>query len=418
MQVEVAYGAGHISVDVPGDARVIRPVDRPGVLDPARLITAGLRRPLVGRALPELVSPGTRVVVVFPDITRPMPNPVVLPPLLAELERLGAGPGQVTLLCSTGTHRPATPAELADLVSPDIAGTYRIHQHDATDGDHIQVGVVEGTPVRLDRRYVQADVRIVTGFVEPHFFAGFSGGPKAVCPGVAALETILAAHSPARILDPRATWTELDANPVHRFVTQATALCPPDLSLDVAINGAREVTAAFIGALPGAHRQACEFVRATAVHGLPARCDVVVSSNAGLPLDRNLYQAVKGMAAAERVVRPGGDIVMVASCVDGVPADGAFARILAAAPTAATLTDPRVAASLDTWQAQVLGRILATATVHLFSDGLRPDQIRAAHLRPVADPSVTVAELLAGRGGRGTVCVLPDGPLTVATADH
>ncbi|WP_007516216.1 MULTISPECIES: nickel-dependent lactate racemase [Pseudofrankia] len=374
-----------------------------------------LRRPLVGRPLPDLVAPGTTVVIVFPDITRPMPNRVVLPPLLAELERLGAGPHEVTLLCSTGTHRPATAEELAALVGPDILARYAVHQHVATDGDHVEVGTVDGTPVLLDRRYVAADVRIVTGFVEPHFFAGFSGGPKAVCPGVAALETILAAHSPARILHPRSTWTELDANPVHRFIARAAALLPPDLSVDVAINSAREVTAAFVGTLPGAHREACAFVRRTAVHTLPAACDIVISSNAGLPLDRNLYQTVKGMAAAERVVRPGGDIVILASCVDGYPDEGAFARIIRSATSAAALTDPDVAASQDTWQTQVFGRVLSTATVHLYTEGLSADQVRAAHLRPVEDPSATVAELLGRRGTDATVCLLPEGPLTVAT---
>jgi nickel-dependent lactate racemase len=415
-RVELAYGAGTIAVDVPDDAQVLRPTDLPGLADPAAEITAALRRPRVGRGLAELVRPARPVVVVFPDITRPMPNTVVLPPLLAELERLGAGPDEVTLLCSTGTHRPATAEEMVALVGADIVARYRIHQHAATDGDHVQVGTVDGVPVLLDRRYVEADTRIVTGFVEPHFFAGFSGGPKAVCPGVAALETILAAHSPARILDPRATWTELDANPVHRFVAAAAALAPPDLSVDVAINGGRAVTAVFAGSLPGAHRLACAHVGRHAVRTLPAACDVVVSSNAGLPLDRNLYQAVKGMAAAERVVRPGGDILMVSSCVDGLPDGGAFARLLAAAPSAAALADPSAAPALDGWQTQVLGRVLARATVHLYSDGLRPEQTRAAHLRPVADPSATIAALVAGRGRPATVCVLPDGPLTVASA--
>ena len=156
-----------------------------------------------------------------------MPNTTVLPPLLAELERLGAGPDRVELLCATGTHRPAAAEELAALVGPDVMGRYRVHQHVADDGDHVSVGAVGGTPVLIDRRYVEADVRILTGFVEPHFFAGWSGGPKAACPGLAATSTILEAHSPARIADERATWMVTEGNPVHDFVRAATALCPP-----------------------------------------------------------------------------------------------------------------------------------------------------------------------------------------------
>jgi nickel-dependent lactate racemase len=415
MRVHLPYGSGFLDVEVPERAHVVRPTDLPGLSDPARALRAAFRRPRAGRALDDLVRPGHQVVVVFPDITRPMPNQVVLPPLLAELARLGIGPDGVTLLCSTGTHRSASPAEMEALVGSEIFDQYRIYQHVATDGEHIDVGTVEGTAVLLDRRYVEADIRIVTGFVEPHFFAGFSGGPKGVCPGLAALDTILEAHSPTRILDPGATWMEIDANPVHRFVRHAAALLPPDLSVDVAINNNREVTAVFVGCLPDAHLAACDFVTHNVVCSVPAACDVVLSTNAGLPLDRNLYQAVKGMSAAERVVRPGGDIVMVASCVDGYPDDGAFARIVRAAPSAAALTNPAITPSLDTWQAQVLGRVLAKATVHLFTEGLSPDQVRDVHLQPIEDPSVAVAELVSRRGPGATVCVLPDGPLTVTT---
>jgi lactate racemase len=414
MQVDLPYGAGRVAVEVPEGTRVIQPADLAGLPDPGGAIVDALRRPRRGPPLPELVRPGSRVVVVFPDITRPMPNRVVLPPLLGELERLGAGPDEVTLLCATGTHRSATASELEELVGPEIVTRYRIHQHVATDDDHVEVGVVDGTPIMLDRHYVEADVRLVTGFVEPHFFAGFSGGPKAVCPGVAALDTILEAHSPARIRNPGSTWLELDSNPVHRFVSEATTLLPPDLSVDVAINRGRQVTSVFVGSLPFAHREACAFVRRTAVGTLPSRCDVVVTSNAGLPLDRNLYQAVKGMAAAERVVRPGGDIVMAASCIDGFPEAGAFARILQAAPSVAALAAPAIAAP-DTWQAQVLARVLATATVHLFTDGLSSDELRAAHLQAVEHPSKTIAEAVGRQGREATVCVLPEGPLTVAS---
>ena len=185
----------------------------------------------------------------------------------------------------------------------------------------------------LQREYVEADLRIVTGFVEPHFFAGFSGGPKAVCPGLAASATILEAHHPRRIADARATFVTRTGNPVHDFVRAATALAPPHLSLDVAINRARQVTAVFAGPLPEAHDAACAHVRSSAVRVVDAPFDLVVSTNGGYPLDRNLYQAVKGMAAAERIVRPGGIIIMAAACEDGVPADGAFARLLADART-------------------------------------------------------------------------------------
>jgi nickel-dependent lactate racemase len=345
------------------------------------------------------------VAVVFPDLTRPMPNRTVLPPLLAELERLGAGPASVDLLCATGTHRQATPEEMAELVGPDIVRRYRIFDHRADDGRHVMVGRVDGVAVWLDPRYVSAPVRITTGFVEPHFFAGYSGGPKAVCPGLAATETILEAHSAARIAHPAATFTVTRGNPVHDFVRAAVDLCPPTLSLDVTIDRARRLTGVFAGPLPEAHDAACRSVEAASVQRVPDRFDVVLATNGGHPLDRNLYQAVKGMAAAERIVADGGVIVLAAPCGDGVPAGGAFEGLLRAA-----------AAGLDRWQAQVLARVLSRARVWLCAEGLSDDQVAAVGLRPMHDVSAAVTEALAAAGPRARLGVLPQGPLTVATA--
>jgi nickel-dependent lactate racemase len=342
-----------------------------------------------------------------------MPNATVLPPLLAALADLGVGPDEITLLCATGTHRRATDDEMAALVGPAVWGHWPIHDHVATDADHVEVGGVDGAPVLIDRRWVDADIRITTGFVEPHFFAGFSGGPKAVCPGLAALETVLEAHSPARIASPMATWTVLEGNPVHDFIRAAARLSPAHLTIDVAINAARRVTAVFDD-----HIEACAFVERTAVRRVPGRFDVVVSTNSGHPLDRNLYQAVKGMAAAERVVAPGGTVVMAAACADGFPAHGDFGRLVAAASTPDELVDAAAPRGLDRWQAQVLGRVLSSARVQLHADGLSDSEVRAALLEPVSDVSDAVAAAIdeartAGRPGR--VCVLPQGPQTVAT---
>ena len=414
--VRLAYGRHGREVRVPDHAVVITPTELPGLPDEARAVLDVLRTPTTGPGLAELVTGPKRVAVVFPDLTRPMPNRTVLPPLLAELERLGAGPDRVDLLCATGTHRPATVAEMAELVGDEIVARYRVHDHRANDGLHLEVGRVDGAPVLIDRRYLEADVRILTGFVEPHFFAGFSGGPKGMCPGLAATETILEAHSPVRIADHRATWLVTEGNPVHDFIRAAVALAPPALSLDVAINSARQLTAVFAGPLPGGHAAACTFVEETAVQHTDGRFDVVLTTNAGYPLDRNLYQAVKGMAAAERVVADGGTIVVAAACADGLPADGPFARILAEANGPEDLASDGGDRAPDRWQAQVLGRVLRRAAVWLHTDGLSDDEVRAAHLEPVGDIADAVARALDRAGPGARLCVLPQGPLTVATA--
>jgi nickel-dependent lactate racemase len=420
MRVTLAYGPDGLDVEVPDGSVVVGPSPSTPLADEEEAVRRALRSPGWGRPLGELVGAGDQVVVVFPDITRPMPNTTVLPPLLDELARAGAGPERVELLCATGTHRPATPAELADLVGWDIVDRYRIHQHRAEDGDHVSVGQVDGVPVLLDRRYVAADRRILTGFVEPHFFAGWSGGPKGTCPGLAATSTILEAHSPARIADARSTWLTTTGNPVHDFVRAATALCPPDLSVDVTIDDQSRLTGVFAGPLPDGHRAACAAAARAVIRSVPGRFDVVLTTNGGYPLDRNLYQSVKGLAAAERVVADGGTIVMAAACTDGVPGDGAFARILESASGVGELAHPAGPAQVDGWQAQVLARVLARSAVWFHSNGLSDHSIRSAGMLPVRDLATGLEEALAAgtrhHGRTARLCVLPRGPLTVATS--
>ncbi len=414
MRVTLAYGAAGLEMEVPDGATVVRGSDTVALEDERGAVIAALRSPTSGPPLDELVPATGPVVVVFPDLTRPMPNTTVLPPLLAELESAGAGPDRVELLCATGTHRQATPAEMADLIGPDLVARYRIRDHRADDGDHVRVGEVGGTPILLDRHYVEAELRILTGFVEPHFFAGWSGGPKGACPGLAATSTILEAHSPARIADVDSTWLTTEGNPVHQFVRAATALCPPAFSLDVTIDRGRRLTGVFAGPLPDGHRQACTFAASRVTQPVEGRFDVVLTTNGGYPLDRNLYQAVKGMAAAERVVRDGGVIVMAAACDDGVP-EGAFARILRDSSSAEELVRPDGPARQDGWQAQVLGRVLRRAEVWLYSGGLSDDTVRSAWLRPVHDLDGSVRQAILGHGPGARLCVLPQGPLLVAT---
>ncbi len=413
MRVHLAYGRDGLAVELPDSTDVIRPSWPAALPDEAGAVRAAVNGPL--HDLVARLPRRPRVAVVFPDLTRPMPNRTVLPPLLAVLQEAGCGPDEVTLFCATGTHRQATDDELAELIGPDLTARYRIKDHQATDLDqHVEVGTVDGTAILLDRDYVAAELRILTGFVEPHFFAGYSGGPKGICPGLAALPTILEAHSPARIADPQATWTVLEGNPVHDFVRSAAALAPADLSVDVVLSGDRRLAGVFAGPVgkgaDAGHRQACAFVAADAVRPVAAPYDVVVTTNSGYPLDRNLYQAVKGMTAAARVVRPGGTIVIAAACADGVPAGSRFAELLAVSSGPDELVDPSQAAELDRWQVQVLGRILQHADVQLYTEGIGAEDVRAAHLTPIEDVASAVRAMGASR-----VAALPDGPLTVPT---
>jgi lactate racemase len=425
--IRLPYGTEGIDVEIPLDATVVDPIDAPAIEDEHEAVIEALNSftdsSNAEADLEDLVRNSRKIAVVFPDLTRPMPNRTVLPPLLAELERLGAGPDRVELLCATGTHRRATDAEMSALIGPETFSRYRVHDHSCTEDEHVSVGAVDGAEVRIDRKYVDANLRILTGFVEPHFFAGFSGGPKGVCPGLAHLSTVLEAHSRSRIADPRSTWTVMDGNPVHEFVRQAAALCPPDFSVDVTIDSNQRLTDIFCGPLPGAHLRACDSVLHRSVETVNGPFDVVLATNGGYPLDRNLYQAVKGMAAAERVVAPGGTILMASQCSDGLPRGGAFERLLAAASIPEELVAGGNGSARgdgqpsepDGWQTQVLGRVLEKADVWLHSAGLDEKEIRSAQLKPVADISTGVAEALDRHGKGSRLCVLVRGPLAVAT---
>jgi nickel-dependent lactate racemase len=412
-EVDLAYGRKGLRVVLPDDrTTVVTPAAQPGVPDPAATLIDALRHPVAGPPLRDRVRPGQRVAVSLCDATRPQPRPEMLAALLAEL------PGNdVTVLVATGTHRGNTDAELREMLG-EYATTLRVINHDGRDPSVLRwMGEFgAGVPVWLNRHWVDADVRITTGFVEPHFFAGFSGGPKLVAPGLAGLETVLTLHDARRIGDANAVWGVCEGNPVHDDVRAIAAGTGVDFAFDVVLNREKQIAAAFGGDLLPMHAAAREACRRMSMCPVDGRFDVVVTTNSGYPLDQNLYQAVKGMSAALTVVKPGGLIICAAECADGFPDHGSFRSVLASAPTpAALLADisARTETVPDQWQVQILARILTTARVGVHTGGLTDAELRTAHLFAVPDIAAAVAAELAARGPDARVCVLPDGPQTI-----
>jgi nickel-dependent lactate racemase len=267
----------------------------------------------------------------------------------------------------------------------------------------------------LNREWVGADVRITTAFVEPHFFAGFSGGPKMVAPGLAGLETVLALHDARRIGDPRATWGVTDGNPVHDAVRAIAAATGVHFALDVLLNDEQRITQAFGGELFAMHAAARREARREAMRPVDSRFDIVVTTNSGYPLDQNLYQAVKGMSAGATVAKPGGTIICAAECRDGLPDHGSYGRLLAARDDPAALLEMIASAPEtvpDQWQVQIQARIQVDHEVLLRTDGLSAAQVRAAHLTPIDDIAELIERRLAADPA-ATVCVLPQGPQTI-----
>ena len=429
MRLQLAYGREGLWIELPEDAQVtvIEPEFVPGLSpeDEQAALVAALRAPIGTPPLRELVRPDDTVAVVFSDLTRPMPNDRVLPPLLGELARAGVPDGQIVLVNALGTHRPQTEEELARMLGSEVAARYRVVQHDAWDDENlVEVGRNRaGRAVRVNRAYMETTVRILTGFIEPHFFAGFSGGPKAVLPGISDIEAILDNHGAPMIADPQATWTVTEArpeqgrrgNPIWEEMLAVAQSTAPAFLLNVTLNQNREITGVFAGDLVAAHRAGVDFLQPRAMRPVPEPADIVITSNSGYPLDLNLYQAVKGMSAAARIVRPGGDIIIAAECWDGVPSHGEYRRLLWEASSPQELLDRVMAPGFrchDQWEAQVQAQIQLKANVHVYADGLSDEELRRALVIPCRSIEETVARLRRDNPG-ATIAVLPDGPQTV-----
>lgn len=417
MLVRLSYGLDGLDVDVPDDAAVVNPNDADPAADPAAEVLRALRAPVSGPPLRDLVRGGQKVAISVCDGTRAQPREIMIPAVLAELDGI-VNPADVVVLVATGTHRANTPSELRAMLGSPVVDSVRVINHDARDKSSLTwVGTYgAAVPVWLNSEWAQADVKITTGFVEPHFFAGFSGGPKMVAPGLAGLDTVLVLHDARRIGDPAATWGITVGNPVHddvRAIAQGTGVT---FALDVVLNRHKQIVAAFGGPILAMHSAAARFARQIAMRPLDAPFDVVVTTGSGYPLDQNLYQSVKGMSAASQVVRPGGMIICAAECRDGFPDHGSYREVLRSAPTPQALLDDIAARSVtvpDQWQVQVQAKIQARSRVVMHTSYLSDRDLRDAHLAQTADIGGTVREELARAGGGARLCVLPEGPQTI-----
>jgi nickel-dependent lactate racemase len=392
---------------------VLHPKNEPALADPKDAFLRAVREPVGAPPLSELGRGVKNVVIAIADHTRPVPDDVLVPWIVGEL---GVDDARVTILVGTGTHRASTSAELAHKLGADVVSRFRVVNHDATSGtDLVEMGRARsGGRCFLNRLWVEADVRIATGFIEPHFFAGFSGGAKAIVPGIAGLETIQHFHRAELIAHPGTTWGRLDGNPLQALTREMTAMRPPHFIVNVTLNLDKKITAVFAGDVTRAHNAGCERARREALTPVHRTFPVVVTTGSGHPLDQNFYQTVKGISAAARIVEPGGTIVVASRCANGIPDEGLFRTMLA---------DPRGSDELfaailesretqhDQWQVQILLDCLRRARVVLYS-GLSERDRRCTRTEHTDDIGRTLAELARGRD-KLPVAVLPSGPLTI-----
>lgn len=415
-EIRVAYGKGSIGLYADpslAEWTAIRPKFEPAHPDPAQGFRDAVADPIGTPPLADLVDPGDRVAIVTSDGTRPVPNHLLIPWLL---DALPVPEDQVTVILGTGTHRPNTHEEIVAMFGAEVARRVRIVNHDAFDeATNVKLGTIStGTDAILDRAYVEADKRIVVGFIEPHFFAGYSGGAKGVAPGVASIDTILRLHRADLIGHEKSTWGVMDGNPIQSEIAEIVAMCPPDFMVNVTLNGKKAISGFYFGDYREAHEAGCAAAKAAAMQAVKRAFPVVVTSNSGFPLDQNLYQTVKGISAAARIVADGGHILVASECSDGVPDHGNFAQIMREGSTAGDVIRSIHALDrpiLDQWQAQILAGILEKARVSVHS-GMDRGDIEACKLGTVDDLNDAVRESLEP-GDDARVAVLPDGPLTI-----
>ncbi|MEN8173324.1 MAG: nickel-dependent lactate racemase [Chloroflexota bacterium] len=418
MEIKIDYGREGLVIDLPDHTQVIRSQYVAGLPDEVGAIQDALRNPIGSLPLVDIVKSGDKVVIVHTDITRATPNDRLLPVILHELEFAGVNRHDIILINGLGTHRFQTEAELRQMLSDFIVDNYRCLQHDAYAEDNlVTLGkTFHGNPIRINKDYLGADVRILTGFIEPHFFAGFSGGPKAVLPALAGFESVGTNHCAANIALPNATWGNLSENPVWEEMKEVALKTEPSFLVNITLNADKEISGVFAGDMLAAHAEGCKFVKEHAMVAVEETFDVVITTNSGYPLDQNLYQSVKGMSAASKILSKGGTIISVTACEDGVPEHGGYADLLrrGGSPqgvlnmvTAPDFNEP------DQWQVQIQALIQMQGDVYVFSDGLSDEEIRQALFLPCRDIPSLLRSLETKYGTKFSIAVMPEGPQSV-----
>jgi nickel-dependent lactate racemase len=420
MKVRLEYGRTGLDVELPDDrpVRYLAYKNSPPLVDPRESLRECLRRPNGAKPLAELAQGRRDACVVICDVTRPVPNQLILGEILPVLESSGIPRDRIVILIATGLHRPNEGDELVELVGPEIAANYRIENHHGQVLDeHTFLGESpRGVPIWIDRRYVEADLKITTGLIEPHLMAGFSGGRKLICPGIAALETVKVWHGPDFLEHPRADCGILDGNPVHEENTWIGRHTGCDFIVNVVIDSQRRPLKFVAGDMETAFGEGVEFVRGVVTDTVPEPVDIVVTSSAGYPLDTTFYQAVKGMTGALPIVKQGGTIILAASLSEGVGSPQ-FASLFHENETLDVFVERILGKDyfvMDQWQLEELAKVRRRAKVKLVSDGLPPETINSLFVESAESVETALADSLTEYGPAASVAVIPKGPYVLA----
>jgi lactate racemase len=422
MQIGFAFGQHGLDVNLPDGPRyeVIESRSALPLPDVAAALDAALDRPIGCKPLRELAAGKKTAAISVCDITRPAPNWLTLPPLLKRLHEAGIPVEGVTILIATGLHREATPSEINHILGPEIAAKYRVLNHDARVlAEHRYLGTTgRGIPVYIDERFMAAELHITLGFIEQHLMLGFSGGRKLVAPGLAAQETIKVIHSPKFMREPKATEGSIADNPLHAQLLEIARMAGHDFMLDVTLTQSREVSGIFAGDAVKAHAAGVDFLRTTSLERLSGLADAVITSAAGYPLDLTLYQTIKGVTAAQHIVKPGGRILIMGECAEGVGSPEFAEKVASFSGYDNFLDEIRSAdVVIDQWQLEKLALTGQKHELFLYVPGLAKERLGGLASRCFWDAKSAVDAVLKGLPAGARVALVPEGPYVYARVE-
>ena len=426
MRVQLAFGKTGLGIHLPnGDGpgsfryKLLEARSATPLADWQGAIESALANPIGRPPLLEMARGKKSAAISVCDITRPAPNSKTLPPILRRLEQAGIARENITILIATGLHRPATDAEIREICGPEIAAAYRVVNHDARDrASHRSLGVSStGTPIFIDERFIAADLHITLGFIEPHLMLGFSGARKLIAPGLAAQETIKVLHSPKFMRDARSKEGSISDNPLHRELLEIASIARHDFILDVVLARDRAIAGVFAGHPEEAHRRGVEMVSQAMLQTLEEPVDAVITTSAGYPLDLTFYQAIKGVTAAQHILKPGGRILLFAACSEGAGA-AEFRNMLLEGKTDREFLDhiANNPVTVDQWQLEKLAMVSTKFPVSWYIPGL-PAECRSKVWGKVhATAESAIVDLTADLQPGATIAVIPEGPYVLAKA--
>jgi nickel-dependent lactate racemase len=420
MRVNLKYGRSGLTVDLPetpGFLGVLTPAEVPPLEDSQAELQKRLAAPIAAAPLAQLARGKKNACIVVSDITRPVPNRILLPPILDILEENGIARENITILVATGIHRPNEGTELEQLVGKEIAGRYRVVNHFSKRIETMAyVGTIgDRVPVYVNRLYYEADLKILTGFIEPHMWAGYSGGRKSILPGISSIETLQYMHGPEMIAHPLTTYGVLEGNPFHEAGLAIMARAGADFIVNVTLNPAKAITGIFAGDPVQAHLQGCAFLARHCVHELAEPLDFILTTNAGAPLDCNLYQSVKGMTAAAKALKPGGVVVIATACSEGVGSPE-YRELLELVDTPAHFLERLSRREFfipDQWCAQETYQVMLRNPIWVYSGGIAREQLEKYHFKALSSLESALAQLFARFGPDARWAVVPDGPMII-----